>query len=93
MAESSTFVGTHYILGSYVFSLMGFTFADIRSRWYKPEELGKRSGIFTSSGLGTSQGVDIPFRRLCSFKYYSGDAVSFYCFSFEISWSSDKRLV
>ncbi|KAF5388136.1 hypothetical protein D9615_000261 [Tricholomella constricta] len=35
MAESSTFVGSHYILGS----------------WYKPEELGKRSGIFTSSGL------------------------------------------
>ncbi|KAI0033790.1 MFS general substrate transporter [Vararia minispora EC-137] len=35
MAESSTFVGTHYILGS----------------WYKPGELGKRSAIFTSSGL------------------------------------------
>ncbi|KAI0306958.1 major facilitator superfamily domain-containing protein [Multifurca ochricompacta] len=35
MAESSTFVGTHYILGS----------------WYKPNELGKRSAIFTSSGL------------------------------------------
>ncbi|KLO10248.1 MFS general substrate transporter [Schizopora paradoxa] len=35
IAESSTFVGTHYILGS----------------WYKPGELGKRSGIFTSSGL------------------------------------------
>ncbi|EGO01798.1 hypothetical protein SERLA73DRAFT_103821 [Serpula lacrymans var. lacrymans S7.3] len=35
MAEASTFVGTHYILGS----------------WYKPGELGKRSGIFTSSGL------------------------------------------
>jgi len=35
IAESSTFVGTHYILGS----------------WYKPAELGKRSGIFTSSGL------------------------------------------
>ncbi|KDQ64712.1 hypothetical protein JAAARDRAFT_118003 [Jaapia argillacea MUCL 33604] len=35
IAESSTFVGTHYILGS----------------WYKPSELGKRSGIFTSSGL------------------------------------------
>uniref|UniRef100_A0A8H8CL24 MFS general substrate transporter n=1 Tax=Psilocybe cubensis TaxID=181762 RepID=A0A8H8CL24_PSICU len=35
MAESSTFVGTHYVLGS----------------WYKPKELGKRSGIFTSSGL------------------------------------------
>ncbi|KIJ55140.1 hypothetical protein M422DRAFT_219732 [Sphaerobolus stellatus SS14] len=34
-AESSTFVGTHYVLGS----------------WYKPGELGKRSGIFTSSGL------------------------------------------
>ncbi|KAF9534154.1 major facilitator superfamily domain-containing protein [Crepidotus variabilis] len=35
MAESSTFVGTHYVLGS----------------WYKPTELGWRSGIFTSSGL------------------------------------------
>ncbi|KAE9410310.1 MFS general substrate transporter [Gymnopus androsaceus JB14] len=35
LAESSTFVGTHYILGS----------------WYKPAELGKRSAIFTSSGL------------------------------------------
>ncbi|KAL4265575.1 MFS transporter superfamily protein [Pleurotus pulmonarius] len=35
MVESSTFVGTHYILGS----------------WYKADELGKRSGIFTSSGL------------------------------------------
>ncbi|KAL4241411.1 MFS transporter superfamily protein [Abortiporus biennis] len=35
IAESSTFVGTHYILGS----------------WYKPGELGKRSGIFTISGL------------------------------------------
>jgi ACS family pantothenate transporter-like MFS transporter len=35
IAESSTFVGTHYILGS----------------WYTGRELGKRSGIFTSSGL------------------------------------------
>ncbi|TAQ88360.1 hypothetical protein B7494_g3303 [Chlorociboria aeruginascens] len=35
IAESSTFVGTHYILGS----------------WYTERELGKRSGIFTSSGL------------------------------------------
>ncbi|KAJ7591205.1 major facilitator superfamily domain-containing protein [Mycena floridula] len=35
IAESSTFVGTHYILGS----------------WYKSSELGKRSAIFTSSGL------------------------------------------
>ncbi|KAJ3991246.1 hypothetical protein F5050DRAFT_1905948 [Lentinula boryana] len=35
MAECSTFVGTHYILGS----------------WYKPGELGKRSGSFTSSSL------------------------------------------
>ncbi|CCM04842.1 uncharacterized protein FIBRA_07035 [Fibroporia radiculosa] len=35
VSEASTFVGTHYILGS----------------WYKPGELGKRSGIFTSSGL------------------------------------------
>ena len=35
IAESSTFVGTHYILGS----------------WYTARELGKRSGIFTASGL------------------------------------------
>ncbi|KAI9732241.1 MAG: hypothetical protein M1818_007560 [Claussenomyces sp. TS43310] len=35
MAEASTFVGTHYILGS----------------WYTEKELGKRSGIFTASGL------------------------------------------
>ncbi|KAI2352340.1 hypothetical protein LOY95_003371 [Ophidiomyces ophidiicola] len=35
LAESSTFVGTHYILGS----------------WYTERELGKRSGIFTASGL------------------------------------------
>lgn len=35
LAESSTFVGTHYILGS----------------WYTAGELGKRSGIFTASGL------------------------------------------
>ncbi|KAK5942491.1 hypothetical protein PMZ80_005056 [Knufia obscura] len=33
--EGSTFVGVHYILGC----------------WYKEEELGKRTGIFTSSGL------------------------------------------
>jgi ACS family pantothenate transporter-like MFS transporter len=33
--EASTFVGCHYILGS----------------WYKPDELGKRTAIFTSSGL------------------------------------------
>ncbi|KIV96859.1 hypothetical protein PV10_00674 [Exophiala mesophila] len=33
--EGSTFVGTHYLLGS----------------WYKEAELGKRTGIFTSSGL------------------------------------------
>ena len=33
--EGSTFVGTHYLLGS----------------WYNDEELGKRTGIFTSSGL------------------------------------------
>jgi MFS transporter, ACS family, pantothenate transporter len=33
--EASTFVGVHYVLGS----------------WYKPEELGKRTAIFTSSGL------------------------------------------
>ncbi|TFK43382.1 MFS general substrate transporter [Crucibulum laeve] len=35
MAEASTFVGTHYVLGS----------------WYTSAELGKRSAIFTSSGL------------------------------------------
>lgn len=35
IAESSTFIGTHYILGA----------------WYTETELGKRSGIFTSSGL------------------------------------------
>lgn len=35
IAESSTFVGTHYILGA----------------WYTERELGKRSGIFTASGL------------------------------------------
>ncbi|KZT12858.1 MFS general substrate transporter [Laetiporus sulphureus 93-53] len=35
ITEASTFAGTHYILGS----------------WYKTGELGKRSGIFTSSGL------------------------------------------
>lgn len=35
LAESSTFAGTHYILGS----------------WYTEEELGKRSGVFTASGL------------------------------------------
>ncbi|KAL1956421.1 hypothetical protein VTO42DRAFT_7307 [Malbranchea cinnamomea] len=35
LAESSTFAGTHYILGS----------------WYTAHELGKRSGIFTASGL------------------------------------------
>lgn len=33
--EASTFVGCHYILGS----------------WYKAEELGKRTAIFTASGL------------------------------------------
>lgn len=45
MAESSTFVGTHYILGS----------------WYKPDELGKRSGIFTSSGLAGTLFAFSPF--------------------------------
>ncbi|KAI0053063.1 MFS general substrate transporter [Auriscalpium vulgare] len=35
IAESSTFAGTHYILGS----------------WYRASELGKRSAVFTSSGL------------------------------------------
>ena len=34
-AESTTFVGTQYILGA----------------WYTPRELGKRTGIFTASGL------------------------------------------
>lgn len=33
--ESSTFVGCHYILGS----------------WYKGSELAKRTALFTSSGL------------------------------------------
>jgi ACS family pantothenate transporter-like MFS transporter len=33
--EAATFPGVHYILGA----------------WYKPEELGKRTAIFTSSGL------------------------------------------
>ncbi|KAF4153026.1 hypothetical protein CNMCM8927_006239 [Aspergillus lentulus] len=47
LAESSTFVGTHYILGS----------------WYTEEELGKRSGIFTASGLaGTMFGGFIQTR-------------------------------
>ncbi|KAL1859492.1 hypothetical protein Daus18300_009637 [Diaporthe australafricana] len=35
IVEASTFVGTHYILGA----------------WYTERELGKRSGIFTASGL------------------------------------------
>ncbi|KAG5926082.1 hypothetical protein E4U42_003670 [Claviceps africana] len=35
ICEASTFVGTHYVLGA----------------WYTESELGKRSGIFTSSGL------------------------------------------
>ncbi|KAL2128228.1 hypothetical protein VTI74DRAFT_9472 [Chaetomium olivicolor] len=35
LAEASTFVGTHYVLGS----------------WYTERELGKRSGLFTASGL------------------------------------------
>ncbi|KAL4976242.1 major facilitator superfamily domain-containing protein [Aspergillus desertorum] len=35
VAEASTFSGTHFILGS----------------WYTERELGKRSGIFTASGL------------------------------------------
>ncbi|KAJ4418745.1 hypothetical protein N0V85_001326 [Neurospora sp. IMI 360204] len=35
VAESTTFVGTHYILGS----------------WYTEQELGKRTGVFTASGL------------------------------------------
>lgn len=36
--EASTFVGTHYVLGS----------------WYKREEIGKRAAVFTSSGLAGS---------------------------------------
>ncbi|KAM0337125.1 hypothetical protein ACHAPQ_003400 [Fusarium lateritium] len=35
ICEASTFVGTHYVLGS----------------WFTERELGKRSGIFTASGL------------------------------------------
>lgn len=35
IAESTTFVGTHYILGA----------------WFTEREIGKRSGLFTSSGL------------------------------------------
>ncbi|KAI1500424.1 major facilitator superfamily domain-containing protein [Biscogniauxia marginata] len=35
IAEATTFVGTHYVLGA----------------WYTERELGKRSGIFTASGL------------------------------------------
>lgn len=35
LCEASTFVGTHYVLGA----------------WYTERELGKRSGVFTSSGL------------------------------------------
>ncbi|KAI0015354.1 MFS general substrate transporter [Xylariomycetidae sp. FL0641] len=35
VAEATTFVGTHYVLGA----------------WYTERELGKRSGIFTASGL------------------------------------------
>ena len=57
ISESSTFVGTHYILGAYVSSLAR-RLDNYSCRctlewhsWYKPGELGKRSGIFTSSGL------------------------------------------
>ena len=52
IAESSTFVGTHYVLGSWVHIILCSEFHILRSTsWYKPAELGKRSGIFTSSGL------------------------------------------
>ncbi|GAA6023208.1 hypothetical protein JCM8202_001028 [Rhodotorula sphaerocarpa] len=37
-AEASTFVGAHYILGS----------------WYKPEEIGRRAAIFSISGQAAS---------------------------------------
>lgn len=55
IAESSTFVGTHYVLGSYVLNassdIGGYPHLSFVHSWYKPGELGKRSGIFTSSGL------------------------------------------
>lgn len=35
IAESSTYSGTQYIIGS----------------WYKPQEIGKRIGVFDCSGL------------------------------------------
>lgn len=51
LAEASTFVGTHYILGS----------------WYTASELGKRSGIFTASGLAGTM-----FGGLLQTAIYSG---------------------
>jgi len=35
MAEASTYSGTNYIIGS----------------WYKPHEIGKRTGLFAASGM------------------------------------------
>lgn len=35
MAEASTYSGTQYIIGS----------------WYKPNEIGKRVGLFSASGM------------------------------------------
>ena len=35
MAEASTYSGTNYIIGS----------------WYKPQEIGKRTGLFAASGM------------------------------------------
>lgn len=56
-AESTTFVGTHYILGS----------------WYTERELGKRSGIFTASGLaGTMIGGFIQTGVYTSLNGHSG---------------------
>lgn len=56
LAEASTFVGTHYILGA----------------WYTERELGKRSGIFTASGLaGTLYVVVVSLSPSLSLSYIS----------------------